>query len=81
MKLSYKPSGVCCKQIDVDIEDGVLKEVNFTGGCNGNLKAIKKLVEGMKVEDIIKTLGDVTCGDKPTSCTMQLCKALELLGE
>ena len=51
MKLTYKPSGVCCKQIDVEVEDGILTNVEFTGGCQGNLAAIKLLVEGMKIED------------------------------
>lgn len=79
MKMTYKPSGVCCKQIDIDVEDGILKEVSFIGGCNGNLKAIKKLVEGLTIDEIIEKLGDITCGDKSTSCAMQLCKALEFL--
>ncbi len=79
MKLTYKPSGVCCKQIDVEVEDGILTNVEFTGGCQGNLAAIKLLVEGMKIEDIIEKLQNVTCGDKPTSCTMQLCNALKFM--
>lgn len=79
MKLSYKPSGICCKQIDIDVEDGILKEVNFTGGCQGNLTALKTLIEGMKIEDIIDKLENVTCGEKGTSCSMQLCTALKLM--
>lgn len=79
MKMSYTPSGVCCKKIEVEVEDGILKEVNFTGGCQGNLKAIKTLIEGMKIEDIIDKLDNVTCGEKETSCSMQLCNALKML--
>lgn len=79
MKVTYKPSGICCKQIDLDVENGVLKEVNFTGGCQGNLKALKILIEGMDINVIIEKLENITCGDKGTSCSMQLCNALKIM--
>ena len=58
------------------LEDGVLKDVRFMGGCNGNLKGISALVEGMKVDEVIARLEGIRCGGKPTSCPDQLCKAL-----
>lgn len=63
-------------QIDFEVENGVLKDVRFMGGCNGNLKGISALVEGMKVDEVIARLEGIRCGGKPTSCPDQLCKAL-----
>ena len=79
MKMTYKPSGVCCKQIDIEVENDVIISVNFTGGCPGGLAAIKKVVEGMKIDDVIDMFDNVTCGTKNTSCVMQLCKALKMM--
>ena len=70
------PSGVCAVSIDFDIEDGKLHNVKFMGGCNGNLKAIAKLVDGWTVEQIEEKLKGNTCGMKPTSCADQLCMAV-----
>lgn len=81
MKITYKPTGVCCKQIEVWVEEGIIKHVKFTGGCPGGMLAISKLVEGKHVDEVIEVLHDVKCGDKKTSCAMQLCKALELYDE
>lgn len=79
MKYSYRTSGTCSSQIDLEVEDGILKEVHFIGGCNGNLKGISALVKGMKVEEVISRLEEIRCGYKPTSCPDQLCQALKTL--
>lgn len=73
----YKPQGVCSKAINVEVEGGVIKSVEFTGGCNGNLKGIASLVAGMKVEDAISRLRGIKCGFKNTSCPDQLACALQ----
>lgn len=73
----YKPKGVCSREIDFDIENGILKNVKFHGGCSGNLQGISKLVEGLPAKDVINKLKGVNCGMKKTSCPDQLAKALE----
>ncbi len=73
----YKTSGVCCSNIDFEIEDGIVKQVVFNGGCAGNASGISKLVAGMKVEDVIEKLEGTKCGRKATSCPDQLSKALK----
>ena len=78
----YRPKGVCSNTIDVQVEDGVIKSVEFTGGCNGNLQGISRLVAGMKVEDAIDRLKGIKCGFKSTSCPDQLACALqEIIGD
>ena len=74
--MGYRTMGTCSSQIDFEVENGVLKDVRFMGGCNGNLKGISALVEGMKVDEVIARLEGIRCGGKPTSCPDQLCKAL-----
>ena len=81
MKYSYRTSGTCSSQIDLEVEGGILKEVHFTGGCNGNLQGISSLVKGMKVEEVIARLEGIRCGYKPTSCPDQLCQALKAVQE
>ena len=77
MQYSYKTKGTCSSAISFDIdEEGKLKNVVFTGGCNGNLKAVSKLVDGMSVDQIYGLLAGNTCGNKPTSCADQLAQAL-----
>ncbi len=76
MDYSYKTSGTCSVRIDFHIEGDVITNVRFMGGCNGNLKAISKLVEGMTVDQIEGYLKGNTCGSKPTSCADQLAKAV-----
>ena len=76
MNYTYKPQGVCSVQIDFDINDDVITNVRFTGGCNGNLKAISKLVDGMTVAEIEGKLLGNTCGHRPTSCADQFAKAV-----
>ncbi|MBO4214289.1 MAG: TIGR03905 family TSCPD domain-containing protein [Lachnospiraceae bacterium] len=74
---TYKTENVCSRQIDFDVENGIIHNVSFLGGCNGNLKAISKLVEGMPADKVIEILRGNTCGDNTTSCADQLTKALE----
>ncbi|MBR5928354.1 MAG: TIGR03905 family TSCPD domain-containing protein [Prevotella sp.] len=74
----YQTSGTCSQQIDLDIDDdGRVWNVQFLGGCNGNLQGIGRLVNGMKVEEIKERLGGIRCGYKNTSCPDQLARALE----
>ena len=77
MKISYTPKGVCSRQINIEVEDGIVQNVEYIGGCNGNLKGIGSLVKGMKVEDVIEKLENIKCGYKYTSCPDQLAKALK----
>jgi uncharacterized protein (TIGR03905 family) len=72
----FKPRGVCSKLIRYRVEEGRLTGLQFTGGCDGNLKAVSTLVEGMKIEDVVDKLKGITCGRKNTSCADQLCVAL-----
>ena len=76
MTYTYKTQGTCSRKITFDLEDGIVKNVNFEGGCNGNLKGISALVEGKEAEEVIKTVSGITCGFKSTSCPDQLAKAL-----
>ncbi len=73
----FQPKGVCSNAIDVEMEDGIIKSVQFTGGCNGNTQGISRLVVGMKAEDAISRLKGIKCGFKSTSCPDQLALALE----
>ncbi|MFD3156092.1 TIGR03905 family TSCPD domain-containing protein [Haloimpatiens sp. FM7330] len=74
---TYKTNGVCSRQINFDIVDGKLKNVSFIGGCDGNLKGICSLIDGLEVNDVIKKLEGIKCGSKSTSCPDQLAKALK----
>ena len=74
---TFTTTGVCSQKIDFKIEDGIIKNVVFTKGCNGNLQAIAILVEGMPVNEVIKRLKGITCGEKGTSCADQLALALQ----
>ena len=76
MTYTYMPTGVCSSQIDLELEDGVIRSVAFTGGCNGNLQGISRLVTGMPAQEAIERLQGIQCGWKPTSCPDQLSKAL-----
>lgn len=77
MQYEYKTKGTCSQRIFFEIEDGILKNVQFLGGCNGNLKGICSLVEGMAVSDVIARTEGISCGMKPTSCPDQLATALK----
>ena len=76
MTYTYSPTGVCSSRIDLELEDGVIRSVVFTGGCNGNLKGICSLVKDMPAKEAISKLQGIQCGWKPTSCPDQLSKAL-----
>ena len=80
MMYSYKTKGTCSRQIDVELDGDVIKDVKFYGGCNGNLQGLSRLVKGMKVEEVIKKLEGVRCSGRPTSCPDQLCHALHEMG-
>ena len=77
MTHSYKTRGTCSRQIDFEIDNGIVKNVSFFGGCNGNLKGIGALVEGRPAEEVIALLKGMKCGFKNTSCPDQLAQALE----
>lgn len=80
-KFVYNTVGTCSKQIIISVEGDVVNDVQFVGGCNGNLKGIGRLVAGMKIDDVITRLSGVTCGFKSTSCPDQLSVALSRLKE
>ena len=77
MKYEYIPKGVCSKQINLEVEDGIVIKLEVIGGCNGNLQGISKLVEGMRVEEVIKRLKGINCNLKGTSCPDQIARALD----
>ena len=76
MKFEYKTRGTCSSRILFDIEDGCVRNLEYIGGCNGNLQGISKLVDGMKVDDVIARVQGIRCGMKATSCPDQLAQAL-----
>ncbi len=77
MRYSYNTNGTCSRVIDFEVENGILKNVRFTGGCHGNLQGIAALVEGLEIEDVIQKLEGIRCREKPTSCPDQLANALK----
>ena len=82
MNYKYKTKGTCAREIAFELENGIVKNVSFFGGCNGNLKGIAALVEGKKAEEVIPLIKGIKCGFKPTSCPDQLALALtEALNE
>lgn len=76
-KVSYTPSGVCSRQIEAEVEDGMIRSVAFTGGCHGNTQGLSALVAGMPVRVVIDRLRGIDCKGKGTSCPDQLAQALE----
>ena len=77
MTIEYRPRGVCSQLMRVTVENGIVRDVQVIGGCNGNLKGIMSLVKGMKAEDVVEKLEGIRCGMKPTSCPDQLAQALK----
>jgi len=75
--ISYETTGTCCRLMNVEIEDDIITNVEFFGGCNGNLKGIKNLVIGMNINEVTSKLKGIHCGDKMTSCPDQLATCLE----
>ena len=82
-RIEYKTSGTCSRMVIVELEDGVVSDCSFVGGCAGNTAGVSALIRGMKAEDAIKRLKGIRCGFKPTSCADQRAKAIEkaLAGE
>lgn len=81
MKVTYTPRGVCSRQMTVEAENGIITSVQVVGGCDGNLKGIMSLLEGMSVEQAISRLEGIRCGMKSTSCPDQMAQALRKLQE
>ena len=77
MEFTYKTSGTCSREIHFEVENGKVKNVRFVGGCNGNLKGIGALVEGLDIDDVIARVEGISCGGRPTSCPDQLSRALK----
>ena len=75
--IDYTPKGVCTRKMSIDVEDGVIVDVAFIGGCSGNTQGVGALLKGMKVEDAIERLDGIRCGFRSTSCPDQLAKALK----
>lgn len=75
--MNYKTRGTCCQMIQFDVEEDIVKNVRFIGGCAGNTQGVASLVEGMNVDEVISRLKGIRCGMKPTSCPDQLALALE----
>ena len=78
-ELTFKPQGVCCREIIIEHENGVIINAKFIGGCHGNLQGICALIKGMKVEDVISRLSGIKCGYKNTSCPDQIATGLKSL--
>lgn len=79
--IEYKTSGTCSRMVIIDVEDGVIKECSFVGGCAGNTKGVAALVKGMKCDEAVARLKGIKCGFKPTSCPDQLARAIESASE
>lgn len=77
MEIKYKTHGVCSRQIIIDVEDGIVNNVKFIGGCNGNASGISMLVKGMPVDSVIEKLENIKCENRNTSCPAQLAIALK----
>lgn len=77
MHYTLYPKGVCSTQIDIDVTDGKIHNLSYTGGCNGNLKALGAMCEGASAEEVIRRLSGITCGYKATSCSDQLARLLQ----
>ncbi|MBO5946294.1 MAG: TIGR03905 family TSCPD domain-containing protein [Clostridia bacterium] len=76
-KIEYKTRGTCARMVNVEIEDGVITDCSFVGGCAGNTVGVATLVRGMKAEEAVARLKGIKCGFKPTSCPDQLARAIE----
>ncbi|MBE6838756.1 MAG: TIGR03905 family TSCPD domain-containing protein [Ruminococcus sp.] len=75
--INYMPKGVCARKMEIDVEDGIVKDFRILGGCHGNGQGVAALVRGMKVEDVINRLEGIRCGSKASSCPAQLAQALK----
>ena len=77
MTITYTPRGVCSRKFTIQVEDGVIQDVQVVGGCSGNLQGLSALLKGMKVEEAVGRMEGIRCGGKPTSCPDQLARALK----
>lgn len=77
MRYEFIPRGVCSRKMIFEVEDGIVRSMTAEGGCNGNLKGISSLVEGLPIDEVIKRLEGIKCGMKPTSCPDQMAQALK----
>jgi uncharacterized protein (TIGR03905 family) len=77
MHYTYKTKGVCSQKISFDIEDGIVKNVQFLGGCNGNTQGVSRLAEGRPAKEVVSILKGIHCGPRPTSCPDQLATAID----
>ena len=75
-KIRFSPRGVCARAIEIEMEDGIIHSVSFSGGCSGNTQGVAALVRGMRAEEAIERLSGIRCGFRPTSCPDQLAIAL-----
>ena len=80
-EITYKPKGVCAREIRLSVDNGVLTHVSFENGCDGNSQGLSRLLEGMPVAEAIRRLKGIQCEGKPTSCPVQLARALEGMGK
>ena len=78
--IQFVPKGVCSRRMEIDLEDGVIRDLRVVGGCSGNLQGIACLVRGMRPEEVVSRLRGIRCGGKSTSCPDQLARALEEAG-
>ncbi len=79
MVYTYRTQGTCARTIDIEIEDGIIKHVEFNGGCAGNTQGIAKIVEGMDARHVVERFEGIRCGFKSTSCPDQLAQAIKLV--
>ena len=77
MTIQYTPRGVCSRAFTIQVEDGVIQDVQVVGGCSGNLQGLSALLKGMKVDQAVERLEGIRCGGKPTSCPDQIAQALK----
>ena len=77
MTITYTPTGVCSRKMNIEVEEGIIRSVEVLDGCNGNLQGISRLMEGMTVEEAIRRMEGIRCGRKSTSCPDQLAQALK----
>ena len=77
MQITFRPRGTCSQLMEIETEGGIVKSLKVTGGCDGNLKGIASLIEGMEIDEVITRLEGIRCGRKPTSCPDQLAQALK----
>ncbi len=81
MEYRYKPSGVCSREMIIELDGNIIKKLTIVGGCHGNTQGVSKLVQGMNINEVIHRLKGIPCGNKGTSCPDQLAKALEEIKE